>query len=79
MPTGTVFRNNRTQAVRLPKAVAFPETVARVDIRVVGDQRILTPVAPTWRDWAARRQGVDPDFLADRAQGSTEERDWDQA
>ena len=77
MATGTVFRNNRTQAVRLPKAVAFPETVARVDIQVVGIQRILTPLTLTWNDWAAGRQNTDTDFLADRAQGTAEERDWD--
>ena len=76
MPTGTVFRTNRTQAVRLPKAVAFPESVTHVNVEVVGDTRVLTPVSRTWEEWARQRQGVDPDFLADRDQGIAEERAW---
>jgi virulence-associated protein VagC len=32
MTRSTVFYNNKTQAVRLPKAVALPETVKRVEI-----------------------------------------------
>jgi len=76
MSTGTVFRTNRTQAVRLPKAVAFPDSVTRVQIEVVGGTRVLTPVVRTWQEWAETRQGVDPEFLADRDQGVAEERDW---
>ena len=77
MPTGTVFRTNRTQAVRLPKAVAFPESVTHVNVEVVGDTRVLTPVTRTWEEWASHRQEIDPDFLADRNQGIAEERAWD--
>jgi antitoxin VapB len=32
MTKSTVFTSNRSQAVRLPKAVAFPEGVHQVDI-----------------------------------------------
>ncbi|MDR0284292.1 MAG: type II toxin-antitoxin system VapB family antitoxin [Propionibacteriaceae bacterium] len=76
MPTGTVFRANRTQAVRLPKAVAFPGTVTRVTVEVVGETRVLTPVVSTWAEWFETFGGVDPDFLPDRDQGVAEERDW---
>ena len=31
MTSSTVFTSNRSQAVRLPKAVAFPEDVQHVD------------------------------------------------
>ena len=75
MPTGTVFLNNRTQAVRLPKAVAFPPGVERVEIRVEGASRILTPVAGTFAEWAARYPAV-PDLVLDRDQGGWDERDW---
>ena len=34
--TSTVFITNRTQAVRLPKAVAFPDDVQQVDILKIG-------------------------------------------
>ncbi|MDR1187874.1 MAG: antitoxin [Bifidobacteriaceae bacterium] len=75
MITGTVFRNNQTQAVRLPKAVAFPDGVRRVSIRVEGDTRIVEPVYPTLHEWFQHRRCVDPDFLAAREQGTAEDRD----
>ena len=75
MATGTVFLNNKTQAVRLPKAVAFPPGVERVEIRVEGASRVLTPVVGTFTEWAAQYQPV-PDFLLDRDQGDWDERDW---
>ena len=77
MTTGSVFRSNRTQAVRLPKAVAFPNTVRRVQVETVGEARLLTPVVETWKEWAQARQAIDPEFLSSRDQGIAEERDWD--
>jgi len=71
-----VFRTNKTQAVRLPKAVAFPETVGQVSVEIVGEKRVLTPVVATWADWAKVRQADDPRFLMDREQGVAEEREW---
>ena len=76
MTTGTIFLNNRTQAVRLPKAVAFPPGVAKVEVEVVGDTRVLRPVPGSFAEWARTRQCVDPSFLADRDQGEWDERDW---
>lgn len=38
-----LFRSNRSQAVLLPKAVAFPESVSKVTIVVQGRSRIITP------------------------------------
>ena len=40
---GFVFKSNRSQAVRLPKAVALPPDVTRVDIVAIGRARILAP------------------------------------
>jgi antitoxin VapB len=48
MATGTVFINNRTQAVRLPAEVRLPEGVKRVDVRVKGAERIISPVGHSW-------------------------------
>lgn len=71
----TVFRSNRTQAVRLPKAVAFPESVTKVTITTVGTSRLVTPAVPTWDDWFARTETVTDDFMADgRDQGTDTER-----
>lgn len=45
---GTVFVNNRTQAVRLSLDVRLPEGVHKVEIRVKGHERIIAPVGQTW-------------------------------
>ena len=39
MEQGAVFQSNRSQAVRLPKAVALPDGVKRVDVIAVGRPR----------------------------------------
>jgi len=43
MASSTVFTSNRSQAVRLPKAVAFPEDVHQVDILKIGRSRVIVP------------------------------------
>ena len=48
MAIGTVFENNRTQAVRLPADTRFPVGVKRVVVRVVGRERVLCPVENSW-------------------------------
>jgi antitoxin VapB len=67
MSIGTVFVNNRTQAVRLPLDVRFPEGVHKVDIRVKGQERIIAPVGQTWDSFFLGGPGVSEDFLPDRA------------
>ncbi len=47
MTRSTVFTTNKSQAVRLPKAVAFPADVHQVEIVSVGHSRIITPVGRT--------------------------------
>jgi len=76
MATATVFLNNRSQAVRLPKSVAFPPGITRVTVEVIGDTRVLTPAATTFSEWAATWHPSDPEFMADRAQGTFDDRDW---
>jgi antitoxin VapB len=48
MSLGSVFINNRTQAVRLPVDSRFPENVKKVTVRIVGSDRVLSPVDKTW-------------------------------
>lgn len=62
-----VFKSNRSQAVRLPKAVAFPESVKEVEITAVGNRRIITPAGQSWDDWFDA-PGVSSDFMTDRQQ-----------
>ncbi|NIA08837.1 MAG: AbrB/MazE/SpoVT family DNA-binding domain-containing protein [Nitrospiraceae bacterium] len=62
-----VFKNNRSQAVRLPKAVAFPESIKEIEITAVGNRRIITPAGQSWDDWFDA-PGVSSDFMTDRQQ-----------
>ncbi len=62
-----VFKSNRSQAVRLPKAIAFPESVRDVEITAIGNKRIITPAGQSWDDWFDA-PGVSSDFMVDREQ-----------
>jgi antitoxin VapB len=69
MPTSTaVFKSNKTQAVRLPKDVAFPPEVKEVDILVVGNGRLIVPKGQRWDDFFERGPHVSDDFMAERVQ-----------
>ena len=46
-----LFRSNRSQAVRLPKEVAFPEGVKDVTILREGARRVIVPANAVWDDF----------------------------
>jgi antitoxin VapB len=71
----TVFMTNRTQAVRLPKAMAFPDGVREVEIIKVGDSRIITPVGRRWSDFFLHGPRVSDDFMTEREDPPPEERE----
>jgi antitoxin VapB len=75
MTTGSVFENNRTQAVRLPAGTRFPEGIKRVNVRVVGEDRILSPVGKTWNSFFLSEESVTDDFLPERASQEQAERE----
>ena len=70
----TVFRNNRTQAVRLPKDVALPDDVSIVDITAVGDARVITPAGGAVDFWFEHGTSVTADFLATRDEAPMQQR-----
>jgi antitoxin VapB len=72
---GTVFVNNRTQAVRLPLDVRFPEGVHKVEIRVKGHERIIAPIGQTWDSFFLDGARVSDDFLSERASQEQPERE----
>lgn len=74
MEQTTVFKSNRSQAVRLPKAVALPEDVKRVDVVAVGRTRIIAPAGEIWDSWFDG-SGVSDDFMAEREQPAVQERE----
>ena len=51
MTRTTVFRSNRSQAVRLPKDVAFPPDVREVAVLRQGKRRIIVPANSVWDDF----------------------------
>ena len=64
MTRTSLFRSNRSQAVRLPKDVAFPPGVREVAIIRDGMRRVIVPAAAIWDDFFAG-EGID---LGDRSQ-----------
>jgi antitoxin VapB len=64
MTKTTLFQSNRSQAVRLPKDVAFPEGVRSVTVLRDGRRRIITPSDAVWDDFF-EAPGVD---LGERSQ-----------
>jgi len=64
---GSVFVNNRTQAVRLPAEARFPEGVKKVIVRVVGVDRVLSPVSNAWDSFFLSKERVTDDFMTERA------------
>jgi len=75
MARSTVFKTNRSQAVRLPKAVAFPEGVHQVEVTKMGDSRVITPVGRRWSDFFLYGPRVSDDFMAERDDPPPEERE----
>lgn len=75
MATGTkIFKSNQSQAVRLPRAVAFPEGVTEVEIVAIGASRVISPIGHRWDSFFGRSDRPSDDFgRAD--QGSVEERE----
>lgn len=71
MTRTTLFLSNRSQAVRLPKDVAFPEGVTEVAILRDGTRRVIVPANAVWDDFFAA-PGV---HLPDRAQPAVQDRE----
>ncbi|MDN5796972.1 MAG: antitoxin [Intrasporangium sp.] len=74
MTRTTVFRNNKTQAVRLPKDVALPDDVREVEVIAVGDARVITPSGGRMDYWFDHGLRVTVDFAEHRDQPTFQER-----
>jgi len=66
-----LFRSNRSQALRLPKSLAFPDSVKEVSIVREGKRRVIAPSNSAWDDFFDA-PGID---LPPRDQPSLQERD----
>ncbi|MDP1633644.1 MAG: type II toxin-antitoxin system VapB family antitoxin [Gallionellaceae bacterium] len=75
MSISTVFNNNRTQAVRLPAEMRFPDSVKKVEVRSKGQERIISPATSSWDSFFLGTATVTEDFLPERASQNQSERD----
>jgi antitoxin VapB len=64
MSTVSIFRNNRRQAIRLPKEYEF-HGVTELTIEKQGDAILLRPVRPSWTSFLNEPR-ADADFLRER-------------
>lgn len=74
MTRTTVFKTNRSQAVRLPKPVAFPDGVHEVEVVKVGDSRIISPVGHRWDEFFENGPQASADFMRKRIQPKVDKR-----
>ena len=66
MSIGTVFEFNSTQVVRLPADARFPEGVKKVNVRVQGKERIVSPIQNAWDNFFLDGPVVTNDFMEER-------------
>ena len=69
-----IFKSNRSQAVRLPKEVAFSDFVRDVEIVAIGNARIISPAGQSWDEWFSQ-PGVSDDFIPQRQQPDDQRRE----
>lgn len=73
METAKLFQNGKSQAVRLPKEFRFGSD--RVYIKRVGNAVILLPYQSSWDTLLESLAKFSPDFMNERAQSPTQERE----
>ncbi len=70
-----IIKSGRTQAVRLPKAVAFPDDVREVEIFKIGETRVISPIGRRWDDYFLRGPRVSDDFMVERVDPPPQKRE----
>ncbi len=84
MPTAKLFRNGRSQAVRLPAEFRFEGTEVSIRRDPGTGDVILSPLNRAFEDWLRLRESLSPKipadeldaFMTDRDHGTDTERDW---
>jgi len=74
MAEATIFKNNKNQAVRIPKALEFPESVKKVRIISIGNARLIAPSDTSWDSWFDG-ESIATDFMDKREQPLDQERE----
>jgi len=73
MDTAKLFRNGKSQAVRLPKKYRFEGD--KVLIKKLGDIVILSPYGDLWKTWAESLSLFSSDFMETRPQPEQQKRE----
>ncbi len=84
MTTAKLFKNGRSQAVRLPAEFRFQGDEVAIRRDPVTGEVILSPLNKSFADWLEEHERLLAkipqeeldDFMADRDQGEDVERDW---
>lgn len=71
--TAKIFKNNRSQAVRLPKDFQF--STPEVFIRRQGDEVILSPRPKDWMEYLASGPVASAEFLEELEELPVQERE----
>lgn len=66
--TTKLFVTNRSQAVRLPKELAFPPEVTEVEIIRQGSGVLIVPKGKSWDDFFDNGPFASEDFMVTRDQ-----------
>ena len=61
--------------MRLPADMRFPDSVKKVEVRVVGLERIIAPAESAWDSFFLGEKTVSEDFMTERADQLQSERD----
>jgi len=72
LQTAKIFKNGRSQAVRLPKEYRF--STSEVYIRRVGNDVVISEKRPTWEMFFNQNSSFDDDFLQERDNELPQER-----
>ena len=75
MTITTVVLNNGTQAVRLLGDARLAPEVKYVEVRVHGQERIISPVGCRWDSFFSERSPASEDFMAERGSQEQAERE----
>lgn len=73
MKTAKLFRNGRSQAVRLPREFRFEGD--RVYVKRVGNAVVLLPYEDSWRGLFEALEQFSEDFMGEREQPVGQERE----
>lgn len=71
----SLFMDKRSQSVRLPVAMRFADNVKKINIRKVGQDRVLSPLSQTWDSFFLQTDRVSEDFMQTRETPQQAERE----